>query len=135
MQRRCWLVCDVAGYNQIGAGLGGQGADAPLQRLALEGERQLGALRGAGRRDAPSQRTIVSDAHDDATLALHQVARDGKVCRSTFGHDIPLGRMHRAMRRPAVVAQGGRTEQGALENLSITNCTWLGIGTLACGDA
>ena len=103
------------------------GRDPALQRLALEGEGQLGALRGAGRGDAPGQRTLVRDAHDQATLALHQVARDGKVCRSTFGHDIPLGRMHRAMRRSAVVAQGGGTGQEALGNLSITSCAWLGL--------
>jgi hypothetical protein len=40
--------------------------------------------------------------------------------------------MHRAMRRPAVVAQGGGTEQEALRNLSKTNCRFVGIESL-CG--
>ena len=74
------------GKQRVGAGLVGQRAHPPLQRLPLESEGEIRALRGAGRGDAPSQGTVIGDAHDQAALAAHQVAWNGRRCRSTIRH-------------------------------------------------
>ena len=77
-------IGDVAGQHDRGAEFGGQRLDALLQGVALIGERDFGALRGAGLGDAPGDRAIVGDAHDQATLAGHEISRC-HACRRLCG--------------------------------------------------
>ena len=60
----------MAGQHRVD--FGGQRLDALLQRIALIGQGNFAALGVDGLGDTPSDRTVVGDAHDDASLALHQ---------------------------------------------------------------
>ncbi|MNT05268.1 hypothetical protein D3C72_1398830 [compost metagenome] len=68
------VVGDVGLDQQLGADAFGQGTHAALKAFAEVGEGQLGALGGQLRGDAPGDGTGVRDPHDQALLALHQVA-------------------------------------------------------------
>jgi DNA-binding SARP family transcriptional activator len=50
----------------------GERAHALLHRLALIGESELRALRGQLLRNPPGERTVVGEAHDQASLPCHQ---------------------------------------------------------------
>jgi len=65
-------VADVAGQDDIGAQLFGQGADALFQRLALVGKGQIGPGVGQCLGDSPCDRFIVGEAHDQPALSRHQ---------------------------------------------------------------
>ena len=51
-----------------------QWPDALFQRFALIGKSQLRALRSKLLGNAPGNRILVGDTHDEAALALHQIA-------------------------------------------------------------
>ena len=62
-------VGDVAMADDMGTKLGGQRTHALFKRIALIGEGEFGTGQARGPGDAPGNRTIVGDAHDEATLA------------------------------------------------------------------
>ncbi len=66
------VLADVAGFDEIAAGLGRQGSDAVLQRLAGVAEANGGAFLMEGLRDAPGDGAFVGDAEDQGFLAAHQ---------------------------------------------------------------
>ncbi|MCY1230924.1 hypothetical protein D9M72_433570 [compost metagenome] len=66
------FVANVAMAGHEAVDLGEQRLDALLQCIALIGQRNFAALGMDRLGDPPCDRTVVRDAHDDATLALHQ---------------------------------------------------------------
>ena len=78
-------VLDVAGKHKVGAELLGDRPDPLRQHLALIGEGELGPVPGEHARDPIGDRVIVGDAHDQASLALHQsVSTRHSVSSSNF---------------------------------------------------
>ncbi|MNL23427.1 hypothetical protein D3C87_1448160 [compost metagenome] len=66
------FVADVTVAGQETVDFRQQRLDALLQCIALIGQRNFAALGMNRLGDPPCDRTVVRDAHDDATLALHQ---------------------------------------------------------------
>ena len=68
-------ILDIAGDDEIRTHRFGQRLHPPPERIPLIGEGELGALIGHRFRDAPGDGMVVGDAHDQATLALHQTGQ------------------------------------------------------------
>ena len=67
----------VGRQDQLGAELLGQGPHTFEQGLALIGDRHLGTLRMQRLGDPPGEGAVVGNAHDQASLALHERLRIG----------------------------------------------------------
>ena len=67
------VLLDIARHHQRRIA-GDQTAQTLRLRLALIGEGEFGAVRFERARDAPGNGMVVRDAHDEAALALHQIA-------------------------------------------------------------